>query len=109
MRAADERPIACALKGGSYQDRLAWIAELTRDGLRGHERRDLVLALTYARRVADRVREMVAQEQDCCGFLAFDIHETHDEIRVTIAAPERARNVADLLFAPFLPHPTRDS
>jgi hypothetical protein len=99
----DEQPVACTLQGGRYEDRLAWIAELARDGLRSHERRDLVLELRYAAHVIDRVGDMVAKERDCCAFLAFNIDESADEIRLTIAVPERARDVADLLFEQFVP------
>jgi hypothetical protein len=46
---------------------------------------------------------MVGKEQECCGFLSFDVAETDGDIRVTITAPERARDVADTLFEPFAP------
>lgn len=54
--------IACSLAPGDYDDRLAWIARLTRDALRGYERHDLVLELRYAPEAADRVREMVRND-----------------------------------------------
>lgn len=98
-----EPPIACTLQGGSYQERLAWIAELARDGLRSHSRRDLVLDLRYAAEVTARVREMVRKEEECCAFLTFELTEADDEVRVTITAPERAREVADGLFEQFVP------
>jgi len=96
-------PIACTLQGGSYQERLAWIAELARDGLRSVNRGDLRLVLTYAPHVAGRVRQMVRQEQECCAFLDFDLIETSEDVRVTITAPERAREVAGALFEHFAP------
>jgi len=58
-----QAPIACTLQPGTYQERLAWIADLARDGLREVSRDDLRLELSYARSVADRVREMVGKEQ----------------------------------------------
>src|SRR5688572_24852801 len=91
MRPEHEAPIACTLNGATYRDRLASITRLADDGLLSHERRDLVLELRYRRSVADRVRDLVAQEQECCAFLRFDTEETADEVRVTISAPERAR------------------
>jgi hypothetical protein len=81
---------------------MAWIGELTRDALRSHERQDLVLDLRYAPEAADRVREMVRKEQECCSFLTFAIREGLDEIRVTITAPEAARKAADELFERFV-------
>jgi hypothetical protein len=95
-------PIACTLAPGEFKDRLAWIGALTRDALRGHERRDLVLDLRYAPEGGERVREMVRNEQACCSFLTFDLREAPDEIRLIIAAPESARGAADMLFEQFV-------
>jgi hypothetical protein len=71
--------------------------------LRSHERRDLELELVYAAEAAQRVREMVRKEQDCCTFLSFDLDEGPREVRLTIKAPERARQAADTLLCQFLP------
>jgi hypothetical protein len=103
MKNRGESPIACTLQAGNYQERLAWIAELARDGLRGVNREDLRLELTYAPGVAGRVREMVDKEQKCCGFWDFELIETGADVRLTITAPERAREVADALFEQFVP------
>jgi hypothetical protein len=102
MDARDGLPIACTLQPGRYQERLAWIAALARDGLREVSREDLRLELRYAPDVAARVREMVGMEQECCGFLRFELAETDDDMRLTITAPERARDAADALFEPFV-------
>jgi hypothetical protein len=96
-------PLACTLHPGSYQGRLAWLAQLAREGLLGMSRDDLRLELKYAPNVADRVRDMVAKEQECCAFLNFELSETGGEVRLTITAPERAREVADALFEQFVP------
>jgi hypothetical protein len=106
MKNRGESPIACTLQGGSYQSRLAWIAELARDGLRRVNREDLRLELTYAPDVADRVREMVDKEQKCCAFLDFKMSETSDDVCLTITAPEYARDVAGALFEQFV-HPAK--
>ncbi|WFU14030.1 hypothetical protein [Bradyrhizobium sp. CB3481] len=102
MSIVEAAPIACTLTPGEHKNRMSWIAALNRDALRGHRRRDLVLELRYAPEARARVAEMVRNEQLCCGFLAFDLHEAEDEIRLTIAAPEAAREAADSLFEPFL-------
>jgi hypothetical protein len=39
--ATGNQPIACTLLEGDFGDRLGWIAEVTRDALRGYERVDL--------------------------------------------------------------------
>jgi hypothetical protein len=103
MMNAESVPIACKLTPGDYKTRLAWIADLARDALRSHVRRDLELELVYAADAAERVREMVRKEQDCCAFLSFHLDERPDEIRLTIKAPERAREAADMLLGQFMP------
>jgi len=102
MTTIEDPPIACTLTAGEYEDRLASIRALTRDALRRHERRGLVMDLYYAPEAAERVREMVRKEQVCCAFLAFDVRPSEDEIRLTITAPESAREAADALFEQFL-------
>jgi hypothetical protein len=101
-----ESPIACTLQGGSYQERLTWIAELAREGLLGMSREDLRLELRYAPNVASRVREMVSKEQECCAFLNFELTESDEDVCLTITAPEGAREVADALFEQFMPSST---
>jgi hypothetical protein len=52
-----------------------------------------------------RVREMIRQEQACCAFLTFEMHEHPDEVVLTIRAPEDARAAADALFDQFIAPP----
>jgi hypothetical protein len=101
MTADHDVPVACTLTGSSYRERLAWIARLTKDGLRQQSRHELRLDLHYAGAVTDRVREMVRNEERCCGFLTFTLRETANGVHLTVVAPERARAVADALFAQF--------
>lgn len=98
----DEGPIACTLAPGAFKDRVAWIQELNRDALLSNDRRDLMLELQYTISAADRVDELVRREQDCCGFLTFDVERTSDEVVLRIRAPESARLAADLLFEQFV-------
>ena len=95
-------PIACTLRVEDYPSRLAWIRQLAHDALKSHQRHDLTLQLNYAADAAGRVREMVAKEQACCAFLNFDLREDAHEIRLTIRAPEEARDAVDELFAQFV-------
>lgn len=96
-------PIACTLSGASYRERLDSNAALACDGLRSRQRRDLTLELHYSAEVADRVREMVRKETACCAFLAFELAEGDGEVRVTVTAPEAAREIAESLFDQFAP------
>jgi hypothetical protein len=64
MTSRDDAPIACTLGGNDYRERLAWIAQLNRDGLRSHRRDAMTLELHYAATVRDRVYQLVRQEAD---------------------------------------------
>jgi hypothetical protein len=97
----ESQPVACTLAGDDFRGRLAWIGQLTRDALRGHERADLTLTLRYAREAAQHVREMVRKERACCAFLTFETCERGDEVWLIVRAPEAARPTADTLFAIF--------
>ena len=102
MTIVETPPIACTLAPGAFKDRTAWIAALNKDALRKYQRRDLVLELSYALEARERVHEMVRNERTCCAFLAFELHETGNEIRLTVTAPETAREAADTLFEQFV-------
>lgn len=96
-----EPPIACTLDAGPLRDRLEWIGNLNTRALLASQRGDLSLTLDYTPDAIVDVREMVAREQACCAFLAFAIDERADIVRVTITAPESAREAAEALFEPF--------
>ena len=102
-------PIACTLTAADHDARLRLIADLNREALKAHERRDLRLELAYARKAGERLRELVRMEQECCAFLHFELAEAGNEIRLTITAPERAREAADTLFGQFLPAATANA
>ena len=102
MTIVEALPFACTLAPREFKDRLASIAALNRDALRKYERRDLVLELRYALEARERVHEMVRNEQTCCAFLTFELHEVGNETRLTVTAPERAREAADVLFEQFI-------
>jgi hypothetical protein len=110
MTIVEALPIACTLAPGEFKDRVASIAVLNKDALREYERRDLVLESSYALKARERVRDMIRNEQACCAFLSFDVREVKDEIRVTVTAPEMAREAADVLFDQFVANaPTASS
>ena len=102
MTIVEATPIACTLAPGAFKDRTAWIAALNKDALRNYQRRDLVLELSYALEARERVHEMVRNERSCCAFLAFELREAGNEIRLTVTAPETAREAADTLFEQFV-------
>jgi hypothetical protein len=95
-------PIACTLPLGAYAGRVGSIAALNQAFLRSYRHVGLVLELVYEPGAAPKVRELIEQEQECCAFLRFDLHESGDEIRLTIHAPLEASEAIDAVFAPFL-------
>ena len=100
--ARDQQPIVCTLTAGDLRDRLAWIATLNRDALRGYDQADLTLRLRYAPQAVQQVRELMRQEQACCAFLTFEMQEEPNAVTLTIKAPEEARSTVDALFEAFL-------
>lgn len=97
----DNDVIACSLDANSLKGRLASIASLNARSLKSWGRDDLTLTLDYDPKATDDVRKMVADEQGCCAFLNFRIVEHPDLVRVSIVAPESARDAAEALFGPF--------
>lgn len=98
----EPNPIACTLSSPDFQARFEWIARLNADALRERRRDGLQLELIYAFRAAERVREMVRRERECCAFLNFTLHESPDFMAVTIEVPESGREIAEIVFESFL-------
>lgn len=96
-----EAPIACTLDAGEFNDRLAWIAEPNRAALLDARREGPRLVVTYRPDHAERVREMVRRERQCCGFLDFDLREDRGGVRLVIKAPKGAVDALDAIFQPF--------
>jgi hypothetical protein len=95
-------PIACTLGLQDLKTRLGELASLNCDALKHHDRRDLELELVYVLEARERVHEMVRRERECCAFLDFDLREDAESVRLIIRAPEAARTVAAIVFAPFI-------
>ena len=89
--------IACTLSAGDLRQRRAWIAALNSTALLSEHRDDLRLELRYDATARMQVLEMVRNEQICCAFLNFEIHDEGHVIRVVVEAPENARNAAAVL------------
>ena len=99
---AEPNPIACTLSPPEFQARLDWIAQLNADALRERHRNGLQLELIYASDAAERVREMVRHERQCCAFLSFTLQESQDSVALTIEVPESGREAAEIVFESFL-------
>lgn len=97
----EQAPIVCMLDSVGLKDRFAWIADVNGRALKSARRDGLRLELDYASSAIADVRRMMAQEQECCAFLSFDLTEHRKTLKLTITAPETARAVAEMLFGPF--------
>ncbi len=95
-------PIACSLSADALADRVHGITELNRAFLRESRSERASLRLVYDPKAAQKVRELVEKERECCGFLRFSIHESGDDLVLRIDAPDLADMDAAPLFAPFL-------
>jgi hypothetical protein len=94
-------PVACTLDASDFKARLAWIAALNTESLLDRRRDDLRLELVYAADAWDQVLRMVRDEQACCAFLTFAVHDEPGVVRVIIEVPETAREAAATIFEPF--------
>ena len=103
MVTIDAEPIACTLTPGDYRNRVDWIETLAKQSLRSARRNGLTLRLTYGPEAVEAVRDLVRKEQSCCAFLRFEMREDAHGVHLSVTAPERARDAADLLFAHFAP------
>jgi hypothetical protein len=103
MLPKQEVPIACTLAPRERAAQIERIKHLTRGALRSARRDALALHLTYSSEAAAQVRDLVRVESSCCAFLDFDLREDAQGVQLTITSPERARDVAQVLFDQFAP------
>lgn len=96
-------PAACQLTSADFATRRVLIQALTRDALLGVERHGRTLRLRYRSDAAARVRDLARLEAQCCAFLTFEVTEGGGHVELVITAPERAPDLTDDVFVPFLP------
>ena len=95
-------PIACSLSPDALTDRVGWIDALNRNFLRAYTLERTTLRLTYDAAAMREVHALVASEQECCGFLRFEIRDASDAIELRIDAPNVSEMNVEPLFDPFL-------
>lgn len=92
-------PIACSLGADERSTRLDELSAMGKDallsvspgGALGFRRNDTT---------RERLEAIIAAESQCCPFLSFALHETADELVLSISAPEGAEPLAaDLVNA----------
>ncbi|MBI1220805.1 MAG: hypothetical protein GC186_19940 [Rhodobacteraceae bacterium] len=97
-----EPPLFCTLDTGEFRKRLGWISDLNRTALLDARRDGARLVLTYRADRADRVRKMIRQESECCGFLSFALVAGREAVTLTITAPDSATDILVAIFDPFI-------
>jgi hypothetical protein len=97
--------LACTLGPAEFRQRLDRIRGLTRAALRERTRDGLQLRLGYDSAAAAEVRELVALERACCGFLDFQLREQGDRLLVNITAPAEAKDTVEEIFSEFAGKP----
>ena len=88
----DGLPIACTLTPGRGRDQVARWQAFDRDHALSVERTEAQISVRYAKSAdaVARLRELVAQEQDCCGFVDWTIDESGPDLRLVVSgSPEQ--------------------
>jgi hypothetical protein len=96
-------PIACSLRAGDLEQRLAAIAKIGAESLAGHETEGSRHLLRFRSDATTRRRleEIVAAEAQCCSFLDLTLEDCGGELVLSVEAPQDAQAVADDLAATF--------
>lgn len=99
-----ESPIACSLPTGEARDRSALISQLRADAMLDQQTIADGLRTRFRADAAteQRVRNLVAAERDCCGFLRFDLQREPDALVLDITGSPDAQPV----IATFFTEPT---
>lgn len=95
-----DEPIACSLSADQARDRSTLIATLRADAMLGQEpiTGGLRTRLRDVPSVEQRVNELVAAEQVCCSFLAFDVRRDAGALVLDITGSEDAQPVIAAFF-----------
>src|SRR5665213_29567 len=88
---------------GDLKQRMTLVESLSARALRRAERDDLALYLTYEPVALDDVLQLMREEQNCCGFLDFELNYDAGGIYLRITTPEVARLATSALFSHFTP------
>ena len=101
-------PIACTLSAASFKERAQWLRELTARALLSHRIEGQRLHLSYRPDARADVEKMVQQEQQCCGFLKYELQSGTESVEVVVTAPARANADSQTLFTHLIPPSTAE-
>ena len=93
--------LQCTLDTDSLTARLAHISLLADRYLLSERQDGPTLRLRYAPKAAAQLRDIVAQESQCCPFLTFDLNEAAAHVELAITAPQASADSVALLYKHF--------
>ena len=96
-----ELPLACSLSAADRRSRLAEIAALGGASLRAAATAGNRAELRFRPEARQPLEALIAAESRCCPFLAFELEQRPDEVRLTVEAPPDAEPVLDDLVEAF--------
>jgi hypothetical protein len=95
-----ETPIACSLSADELPRRLAEMRAIGRKSLLSVDPEG-TLRFRADDATRRRLRDVIAAESRCCGFLGLDLREDRGGLTLTITAPEGAEPLASDLVDAF--------
>ena len=97
----EELPLACSLSAADRRGRLAEIAALGAANLRAAATAGNRAELRFCPEAREPLEALIAAEARCCPFLAFELEQRPDEVRLTIEAPPDGEPVLEELVEAF--------
>jgi hypothetical protein len=95
--------IACTLDATNLKDRLAEMHAVGEAAVLTAETtgNKAVLRFRASDATHERLAAIVAAESECCAFLSLDLRDEHEQLALTIEAPEGGEPVMHELVAAF--------
>jgi hypothetical protein len=100
---SDESPATCSLAPEPLGERVAWISEISAQGLLSRESDGDLHRLRFRSEpgLRQQLEELVAAESKCCSRLSLSLEEDGAELVLSISAPVEAQPLARALAESF--------
>ena len=100
---SDESPATCSLAPEPLGERLAWIAEISAQGLVSRQSDGDLHRLRFRSEPGLRrqLEDLVAAESRCCSRLSLSLSDEGEELVLSISAPLEAQPLARALAESF--------
>ena len=93
--------LACSLSDLEIRERRRLVRADLLPQLRSLTETDAGIEVSFTADARDKVDTFIDLEQQCCGFLQFEVTRTDDEVKVNVTAPEEARETLKLIVSAF--------